>query len=356
MKVAVLNDSHYGVSNDDEGFERHINRFHNDIFFPTIDRLDIRHIIHAGDVFDRRKYVNFRTANNFRIQFLNKIADRHVSRGLNIDWLVGNHDVFYKSTNDINCLEELVRGKLPDQCSRIFTDPCDVEVGEFPIAYFPWITASNHQSTLDLIQRSRADIAIGHFELKGFEVLRGIINEEGMDPKLLERFDLVLSGHYHFKSHSRGIHYLGNQYDLTWSDYGDQRGFHVLDLATRKLDFYPNPHTLHVKIFYDDEKNDYTVFDYTKYHDKKIKVIVTKRTNQYLWDQWLSNLHQASPIDVIIIDQIEQAIANETVVDIASDTMSIINQYVDDSDVTCDKPSLKKLIHEIYIEAQSSGE
>ena len=34
-------------------------RFYNEVFFPYLDEHDIKHIIHLGDYFDRRKYVNF---------------------------------------------------------------------------------------------------------------------------------------------------------------------------------------------------------------------------------------------------------------------------------------------------------
>jgi hypothetical protein len=352
MQSALINDTHHGVRNDSELFDRHIEKFYREIFFPTIDKLGINHIIHLGDVFDRRKYINFKTAYTFRKMFLDEVRKRYVSRGLTIDFFAGNHDVYHKNTNEVNALHELIDGKLPKECCRIFIDPVTVNINGYDIAYFPWITASNYEKTIDHVKNTKAFVAMGHFEFKGFEVLRGIINEEGMDPGLFEKFATVLSGHYHFKSSANGIDYLGNQYDLTWSDYGDQRGFHIFDHATRDLEFIENPNKMFVKLFYDDEKNDYNKFDFEPYKEKCVKLIVLNRKNQFVFEKLLDGLYAQNLADLSIIEEHEQKIEDNSV-DLAQDTLEIVNQYVDTLDVTCDKNNLKKMIHEIYIEALS---
>ena len=39
----------------------------------------------------------------------------------------------------------------------------------------------------------------GHFELSGYEVLRGVKFDGGMSDNLLRRFDEVWSGHFHMR-------------------------------------------------------------------------------------------------------------------------------------------------------------
>ena len=59
MKIAILNDTHCGVRNDMVEMSDYQGRFYEEVFFPYLDQNDIKHIIHMGDYFDRRKYVNF---------------------------------------------------------------------------------------------------------------------------------------------------------------------------------------------------------------------------------------------------------------------------------------------------------
>ena len=66
MKIAILNDTHFGVRNDSEAFRNYQLRFYNEIFFPYIEKNNITTLIHLGDVVDRRKFINFQTASIFR--------------------------------------------------------------------------------------------------------------------------------------------------------------------------------------------------------------------------------------------------------------------------------------------------
>ena len=59
MKFAILNDTHCGVRGDMIEMSKYQGRFYNEVFFPYLDEHDIKHIVHLGDYFDRRKYINF---------------------------------------------------------------------------------------------------------------------------------------------------------------------------------------------------------------------------------------------------------------------------------------------------------
>jgi DNA repair exonuclease SbcCD nuclease subunit len=52
------------------------------------------------------------------------------------------------------------------------------------------------------------------------------------------KFELVMSGHFHTKSQKGNITYLGNTYQMYWNDYADQRGFHIFDTDTLKLELH----------------------------------------------------------------------------------------------------------------------
>ena len=59
MRLAILNDTHAGVRGDMVEMAKYQGRFYNEIFFPYLLENDINHIIHLGDYFDRRKFINF---------------------------------------------------------------------------------------------------------------------------------------------------------------------------------------------------------------------------------------------------------------------------------------------------------
>ena len=64
--------------------------------------------------------------------------------------------------------------------------------------------------------------------------------------------------------------------EFFWNDAHDPKYFHILDTETREIERIRNPHTIFEKVLYDDEKNDYSTFDVTKFNKKFVKVIVIK--------------------------------------------------------------------------------
>ena len=71
-----------------------------------------------------------------------------------------------------------------------------------------------------MMDESKSDIMMGHFEISGFEMHGGHFSQVGFDKKEFRKFDTVFSGHYHKKSDDGQIYYLGTPYQMMWSDYG----------------------------------------------------------------------------------------------------------------------------------------
>ena len=59
MKIALLGDTHFGVRNDARHFHEYYEKFYSEVFFPYLEEHGINTIIQLGDLFDRRKYINF---------------------------------------------------------------------------------------------------------------------------------------------------------------------------------------------------------------------------------------------------------------------------------------------------------
>ena len=105
MKICLITDTHYGARGDSKAFDDFFRRFYEEVFFPELKKRNIKNIFHLGDCFDRRKYINFDSLRSCREYFFGKA----VSENIEIDMIVGNHDTFYKNTNDVNSPELLLK-------------------------------------------------------------------------------------------------------------------------------------------------------------------------------------------------------------------------------------------------------
>jgi hypothetical protein len=236
----------------------------------------------------------------------------------------------------------------------VFTEPELKEYDGLPILLMPWINSGNYEQSIDALKTATSEVVFGHFEIAGFEMDRGNVCHEGLDRKIFDRFDTVLSGHFHHKSTDGTITYLGNQYEITWADYDDQRGFHVFDTETRSLTFVPNPYRIFCKINYDDTVNDFQfwkTYDYSQHKDTYIKVVVVNKTNAYLFDLMLDNLLKAGVADISVVEDFTEAGSDDDIIDEAEDTVTILNKYIDGLTIDVEHKKLKSLMKEIYVEA-----
>jgi DNA repair exonuclease SbcCD nuclease subunit len=345
-KVALVTDTHFGARSDSIPFDNFFRKFYDETFFPEIDRRGIKTIFHLGDCFDRRKYINFNTLSSCRDYFFSAAKQR----GIEVVMIVGNHDTFFKNTNAVNS-----PGLLLNDYDNVTAYSGHVEnnVDGTSILQMPWICTDNYDECMKAIKVSNSQVLFGHFEIAGFQMYKGHENDEGFDPKLFEKFDLVCSGHFHHRSSKGNITYLGNPYEMTWADYDDARGFHIFDTGTRELEFIQNPNNIFTKIYYDDTKD----FGYgaENFADKHIKLIVVNKTDYYKFDQFVDSIYKANPLELKIVEDMSefeaQALGDEPV-DV-EDTLTLLSQYVDAIETEADKDKIKTLMKTLYVEAQN---
>ena len=346
MKIAIVTDTHFGARNDNQNFSDYFYKFYNELFFPTLKEKGITTCIHMGDVMDRRKYVSYKTATDFRQKFLQRFQQ------LNIDlhMIIGNHDTYYKNTSEVNSMEEL------GNVGTVYTEPKVVEFDGLPIVLMPWINANNYDKSIDILKTANADILMGHLEINGFAMNAGnMVCEGGWDRQEFKRFETVFSGHFHHKNDDGHIFYLGTPYEIYWSDYNDPKGFHVYDTDTRELERIVNPYTIYQKIYYDDAVNDYSKHDVSKYKDHYVKLIVVNKKDLYGFDKFTDKLLSADAFEVKIIEDFSEYDAvnvSDTIVENSEDTVTILEKYVDELSIDLDKKRLKNTMKSLYNEAQ----
>lgn len=349
MKIAIINDTHAGVRNSSDIFLDNAEAFYGDTFFPYLINSGISHIVHLGDFYDVRKFVNFKVLNRTRDMFLSKLREH----GITMDIIPGNHDVFYKNTNELNSLKELLGHYMNEV--HIIMEPKVMHYGSLNMALVPWINKENYESSLNFIKNCKADILGGHLELQGFDVLKGVASPVGMDHKLFSRFEQVYSGHFHTKSHKDNITYLGTQMEFTWSDAHDPKHFHILNTETRELTAVRNPNTLFQRIRYDDRNTDYSTFDLSCVDNKFVKIVVINKSDLFTFDSFVDRI-QERPIHELKIAEDFKEFMGDNVEDSGidvEDTTALLDAYVEGVETNLDKERLKLNMRNLLIEAQA---
>lgn len=346
MKIALINDTHFGARGDSQLFFDYFMKFFDDVFFPYLEENNIHTIIHAGDLMDRRKYVNFNILNQVRTRFIEKIKDR----GINLHCILGNHDVYYRNTNMVNSVRELFDGDI-----NLYETPQVVDFDGLNIALLPWVNKENHDDSIEFIKGASAPILVGHLELRGYDVMRGVKFDGGMDPSIFERYEKVLSGHFHCKQESGNVYYMGTQYQITFADLNETKGFHVLDTQTRELEFIENPLKMFHTIVYNDEKNDYeNNVKIKNLKDSYVKLFVETKKKPYAFDRFVENLYSAGVAKITVVEElIDSQWTKEEIVDLAQDTVTLINNEIDSIEEVEDKDRMKRLIKDLYMESLS---
>lgn len=352
MKLAILNDSHCGARNASEIFLDYFGKFYSDVFFPYCDKHGIKQIVHLGDFYDHRKYINFKALHHNRKTFLEPMRER----GMTMDIIPGNHDVVYKNTNELCSLKELLGFFIKDV--NIILKPTVMQYDSCRIALIPWINPENYDETLKFIETCDAPIVGAHLELKGFDVMPGMPATHGMDPEVFKRFESVWSGHYHSKQQKGNIHYLGTQFEMNWSDCNEPKYFHVFDTETRELVAVRNPHTIFSKMVYDDRDPSIPDrVDINQFKDKFVKIVVVNKTDFFEFDRFIDKVQKQGVLELKISENFDEFLGENVAADNlekVSDTSELLDNYVDAADTDLNKDTIKTRLRELYVEAQNS--
>lgn len=343
--VAILTDTHYGARKGASYLHDHFEKFYSEVFFPTLKERGVETILHLGDAFDSRKSIDYNSLEWAKRVVFDPMKDYRV------EMVVGNHDCYYKSNNNTNSPDLLLKD-YPN--INTYSEPTEIVVDKEKILMLPWICEANEEKTKEMIKDTKATVAMGHLELEGFYAYRGFKMEKSdIDNSIFDKFDKVLSGHFHTRSDDGKIYYIGNPYEMFWNDVNDPRGFILFDTKTHEIEYVDNPHTLFSVIYYEDTKHQ--TFNTTPYKDKIVKVVVRKKTKQKDFDKFIDKLYKQDIIDIKIVENFSIQESEEfDVNDIEENTLSILNRYIEESDfneTSIEKEEIKNLISEIYREA-----
>ena len=346
MKIAIITDQHFGARKNSKLFHDYFLKFYNEIFFPTLEKEGITTIVDMGDTFDNRTGVNFGALTWAKDNYY----DRLQKMGVFVHTIVGNHTAFYKNSNKVNAVDLLLREY---ENVQVYAEPTEVELGNLGVLFIPWINEENEKETFRLVENTVCDCAMGHLELSGFKAHKGCVMENGMDSDRFEKFNVVFSGHYHTRSSSSKIAYLGNPYEMFWNDVEDERGFHIFDTETKKLTVINNPFRLFYNLYYED--TNHQTFDFREYENKIVKVIVRKNTDGKKFEMFLDKLYAVGAAEVKIVENFDYnngwLVGEDFEALESEDTLSILNRYIQEAETQLDKATIQEIVNETYQEA-----
>ena len=315
MKILLITDQHFGVRNDNPHFLDHYKKFYGSVVLPFIDAYNIDTVIALGDTFDKRRSINFMSLDSAKQMWFDRLRERNVQMHM----LVGNHDIYYKNTLRVNAPSELL-GEYDN--ITVHTEPTTVTFDNLHILLLPWICDENRDESLRSITESSAPVAMGHLEFNGFEAHPGHMMENGMDHSIFRKFKKVFSGHYHMKSNR--------------------------DKDTLKTTFYRNPFNTFHKLYYN---GSLSIPDESELKGSYVKLIVEEKGDYAKFDYAVSQLQNMGLADLKIIEDLSLDLENGSVVMETEDTMSLLDNYIDEIDLKANKGNIKSVMRSLYMEA-----
>ena len=324
MKIAIVGDMHLGIKQNSIHMQNQSLKFIK--FLVESAGHKFNKIIFMGDMFDNRKTIDLSTMALYR-----EIDNTFTTVSLydyEVYSLVGNHDLFYKNSSRINSQSLL--------SNHIMTIDEPTTIHDLSIDIIPWINEENHENIRKFVENSKSRFCFGHFEFTGFKFDKNSTAnvKEKISQKLFkDKYEKVFSGHYHIKSEKDNIYYVGTPHQLTWVDHNVKKGYHIFDTDTGELEFVHYDNDIFIEIKYEKNRN----YDFTKFTNKYIKVVIEKIEDAYDYDLFYKQMLDSNPADLKLINM-EQSITENSLdisdnVNINTDTLEIIEEYIQtDSD------------------------
>ncbi len=343
-KICILADSHWGIRSDNQYFYNYQKKFIDKILIPAIVEHNCEHVIHLGDVVDNRRSLNIQTATHLHEDFLMPLMRLHNETGLNVHFILGNHDVFYKQNKNINVFQEILKA-YP---FKMYENPQEITIGNKNILMLPWITPEGRNFDMEFINKSKADYCMAHLELKGFEQTKGHLALHGDDPKLFSQFKLVFSGHYHNRSKRDNIFYIGSCFQFNWGDAGNDSGVVILDTETDTILEIGNPYSMFNTIEYDEGTN---VLFPVEWKNTYIRVNVLNKKSETKFNKFIESIHQVGIADLLINENLPPMKVSKKQIQ-TNNTLDIFKDSINSLDFEL-KDELSLLMEDTYKEAIS---
>lgn len=248
----IISDLHFGIRSNSLDWLEIQKDYFNNFFIKELEEnyKDGDALFVLGDVFDNRSILSILVIN-----VVIEIFER-ISKILPIHILVGNHDLYKKSSNDINSLKILAH--IPN--IKIYENDELITIKDKTIAMLSW--QPNDYIDKTVLEEYKADYLFCHSTFNGAYYNKYTqINDTENNIKDI-KYKKIFSGHIHYRQDINNFIYVGCPYHLSRSDIDNTKGIYLFDIDKNKTTFIENTYSPRfIKLSIDDildiEYNDY---------------------------------------------------------------------------------------------------
>ena len=242
-RIWFITDTHLGVRNNSNEWIDSIREYFFDWFFPLVRENykpgDV--LFHLGDFFDSRQSLNLKVL-NLGIEIAEELS---VIFKDGVYIILGNHDVWGKTSNDVNSLKSIKW--IPR--INIIEEPQTLNILDKSFLLMPW--RKDHEAESEFLENAEPhDVLCCHADIRGLKFNKFTRVETGASVKEFDKFKKVYSGHIHYAQKSGNINMLGSPYEITRSDMDNQKGITLLNVSDLKETYFPNDFSPKFKRFY----------------------------------------------------------------------------------------------------------
>lgn len=224
-KLLLFTDLHWGARNNSA---QHLDDCleYVDWLIEQVKEEKPSHIAFLGDWFENRNAINVRTLNASH-----EGARRIDALGIPVFFIVGNHDLYHRSSRRIfstNPFSDLKNFHL-------ISEPTELNKDWFAA---PFLFRDEYPNLVQDINSHK--YVLGHFEFRNFVVTGADrVMDHGPDASNFNGPKYIFSGHFHKRQHNKNIIYIGNTFPTNYGDAGDRaRGCAVFDVENDDVYFH----------------------------------------------------------------------------------------------------------------------
>lgn len=241
-KYVILGDTHFGKGKGSPEFLENQIAFFKEQLVPFMKTNGICEIIQLGDFLDHRK-----TLDGIVYYKVKELLEFLKENDIYITTLLGNHDLYHRESLDLH-LMDIFKNLFPDSLTVCKDQERLSSTNNKTVAIIPWLT----EGMVVNEELKNYDYILGHFEMKHFEVVKGVEAKHGLDVDYFNPNSKIFSGHYHNLQRKGNILYTGTPYQFDWSDFKEPKGFWVTDFNDIEVFFENKVSLKHIKVIYDD--------------------------------------------------------------------------------------------------------
>jgi len=235
-KILIIGDCHLGM-----GFPNKYTKWFSvakeyfETFLIPLIKRDLTKddiIIQLGDLFDNRNFVPIDILNYAQslIEEMSKICPVHI--------LVGNHDMYHKSSGEINSINTFKY--IPNVF--VYDKVEKIEYDGKRLLMMPYFEKRKEQ--IEILKKfSGCDYLFCHSDLNGAKMHLTSVAHKNHDKINVEEFSGykgVYSGHIHINQRSKNFTFVGNPFEMDRNDLGNQKGIFIIDAIDGSERFIPN--------------------------------------------------------------------------------------------------------------------